>query len=106
MSDLLPLFRPLLESDFEAIYPIEQAAHQEPWSRANLLSCFGPRYLNGLMLDFSAIENLSVGEEKVLQLSTIGREAGDQLIRFTLHCDILSHEITAETSTFFFKAEK
>jgi ribosomal-protein-alanine N-acetyltransferase len=27
----LPHFRPLLESDFEAIYPIEQAAHQEPW---------------------------------------------------------------------------
>lgn len=50
MSDLLPHFRPLLESDFEAIYPIEQAAHQEPWSQANLLSCFGPRYLNGLML--------------------------------------------------------
>ena len=52
------------------------------------------------------LENLAVGEEKVLQLSTIGREAGDQLIRFTLQCDILSHEITAETSTFFFKAEK
>ena len=50
MSDLLPHVRPLLESDFEAIYPIEQAAHQEPWSQANLLSCFGPRYLNGLML--------------------------------------------------------
>ncbi|MHA7002557.1 ribosomal protein S18-alanine N-acetyltransferase [Aeromonas schubertii] len=43
-------FRPLLETDFELIYPIEQAAHKEPWSQANLLSCFGPRYLNGLML--------------------------------------------------------
>jgi ribosomal-protein-alanine N-acetyltransferase len=50
MSDLLPSFRPLLESDFNAIYPIERAAHQEPWSQANLLSCFGPRYFNGLML--------------------------------------------------------
>ena len=50
MSNLLPSFRPLLESDFAAIYPIEQAAHPEPWSQANLLSCFGPRYLNGLML--------------------------------------------------------
>ena len=36
-------FRPLLETDFELIYPIEQAAHKEPWSQANLLSCFGPR---------------------------------------------------------------
>lgn len=43
-------FRPLLETDFELVYPIEQAAHKEPWSQANLLSCFGPRYLNGLML--------------------------------------------------------
>ncbi|MFQ2245337.1 ribosomal protein S18-alanine N-acetyltransferase [Aeromonas enteropelogenes] len=43
-------FHPLLESDFELVYPIEQAAHKEPWSQANLLSCFGPRYLNGLML--------------------------------------------------------
>ena len=46
----MPEFRPLLESDFELVYPIEQAAHKEPWSQANLLSCFGPRYLNGLML--------------------------------------------------------
>ena len=46
----MPEFRPLLETDFELIYPIEQAAHQEPWSQANLISCFGPRYLNGLML--------------------------------------------------------
>ncbi|WP_042011800.1 ribosomal protein S18-alanine N-acetyltransferase [Aeromonas fluvialis] len=43
-------FRPLLESDVELVYPIERAAHKEPWSQANLLSCFGPRYLNGLML--------------------------------------------------------
>ncbi|PJG58135.1 ribosomal protein S18-alanine N-acetyltransferase [Aeromonas cavernicola] len=43
-------FCPLLATDFERIYPIEQAAHLEPWSPANLLSCFGPRYLNGLML--------------------------------------------------------
>ena len=47
---IMHLFRPLLESDFELVYPIEQAAHKEPWSQANLLSCFGPRYLNGLML--------------------------------------------------------
>ena len=46
----MPEFRPLLESDFDLVYPIEQAAHKEPWSQANLLSCFGPRYLNGLML--------------------------------------------------------
>ena len=46
----MPEFRPLLESDFDLVYPIEQAAHKEPWSEANLLSCFGPRYLNGLML--------------------------------------------------------
>ncbi|EOD55994.1 ribosomal protein S18-alanine N-acetyltransferase [Aeromonas molluscorum] len=50
MSQPQPEFRPLLESDFALIYPIEQAAHQEPWSQANLLSCFGPRYLNGLLL--------------------------------------------------------
>jgi ribosomal-protein-alanine N-acetyltransferase len=46
----MPHFRPLLSSDFSLIYPIEQAAHREPWRDANLRSCFGPRYLNGLLL--------------------------------------------------------
>ncbi|MGL4249986.1 MAG: ribosomal protein S18-alanine N-acetyltransferase [Aeromonas sp.] len=46
----MPEFRPLVEADFDLVYPIEQAAHQEPWSQANLISCFGPRYLNTLML--------------------------------------------------------
>ena len=47
---IMHLFRPLPESDFELVYPIEHPAHKEPWSQANLLSCFGPRYLNGLIL--------------------------------------------------------
>jgi uncharacterized repeat protein (TIGR01451 family) len=62
--------------------------------------------LNGSTLDFTAIDSLAAGEERVLRLSTTGREAGDQLVRFSLQCDILSREISAETSTFFFKAEK
>ena len=33
-----------------ALIQASMASHQEPWSQANLLSCFGPRYLNGLML--------------------------------------------------------
>ena len=73
MSNLLPSFRPLLESDFDAIYPIEQAAHQEPWSQANLLSCFGPRYLNGLMLVESRpagfyISDLVAGDSSLMNI--------------------------------------
>jgi len=53
----MPEFRPLLAADIELVYPIEQAAHREPWSLNNFRSCFGPRYLNGLLL----VDNIPAG---------------------------------------------
>ena len=61
---------------------------------------------NGMTLEFATVEQLAVGEERVLRFTAAGREPGDQVIRFTLHSDTVSREITAETSTFFFKADK
>jgi uncharacterized repeat protein (TIGR01451 family) len=62
--------------------------------------------LSGTNLEFTAIETLAVGEERLLTFTASGREAGDQIIRFTMLCDTVSREITADTSTFFFKADK
>jgi hypothetical protein len=62
--------------------------------------------VNGTTVDFNAIERLAAGEERVIRLGTTGRESGDQVIRFTLDCDILPRELTAETTTFFFKSKK
>jgi uncharacterized repeat protein (TIGR01451 family) len=62
--------------------------------------------LDGMNLEFASIDQLAVGDERVLQFTATGREPGDQMVRFTLQSDNLSREITAETSTFFFKADK
>lgn len=43
-------FRPLTLDDIALVYPIECAAHLVPWRESNMRSCFGPRYLNTLML--------------------------------------------------------
>ncbi|QFI53578.1 ribosomal protein S18-alanine N-acetyltransferase [Aeromonas simiae] len=66
-------FLPLTEADFALIYPIEQAAHRWPWSKANLLSCFGPRYLNGLLLQSGQpvgfyISDLVAGDSSLMNI--------------------------------------
>ncbi|MGL5226411.1 MAG: ribosomal protein S18-alanine N-acetyltransferase [Aeromonas sp.] len=85
----MPEFRPLLECDIERIYPIEQAAHKEPWSLTNLRSCFGARYRNGLMLIDEQpagfyIADLVAGDSSLMNICVHPRYQGKGLGRALL----------------------
>jgi hypothetical protein len=45
---------------------------------------------------------LAPDEKLTLQFRSVGRDAGDHLVRVTLDCESMSHTLSAEESTFFF----
>jgi len=62
--------------------------------------------VSGNTIEFSSIDELAVGETTVLSLNTVGVEPGDQVIQLTLRCDALANELSAETSTVYYKTKK
>jgi ribosomal-protein-alanine N-acetyltransferase len=101
----MPEFRPLTEHDTDLVYPIELAAHRWPWSQANLLSCFGGRYLNGLMLENGQpigfyISDLVAGDSSLMNICVHPHWQGKGLGRALLQ-HYLERSATAGAEAWF-----
>ncbi|NTS77125.1 ribosomal protein S18-alanine N-acetyltransferase [Catenovulum sp. SM1970] len=83
-------FHALSEADIEAIFKIEQACHQVPWSLNTISSCFGPRYYclglkqNNQLLGFAFFEHIC-GEATLMDIAIAPNHQGQGLGRALLN---------------------